>query len=85
MIGGGTDVNTAATMPADLSDEEIDRICRPLTQNAAKVRYLRSLGLVVRRRPDGTPLVSRAHYDAVMSGRVEPASASNGPKWSISA
>lgn len=75
----------ATIMPTDLSDEEINRICRPLTQNAAKVRYLRSLGLVVRRRPDGTPLVSRAHYDAVMSGRVEPASASDGPKWSVAA
>lgn len=85
MIGGGTAVNTATIMPADLSDEEIDRICRPLTQNAAKVRYLQSLGLVVRRRPDGTPLVSRAHYDAVMSGRVEPASAGDGPKWSVAA
>lgn len=52
-----------------LSDEEIDQICRPRTQGAAQIRFLRSLGLTVHRRLDGSPLVNRAHYDAVMGGQ----------------
>lgn len=53
---------------ADLTDAEIDRICSGRTQNAAKVRHLRSMGLFVRQAPDGRPLVNRAHYDVVTSG-----------------
>lgn len=73
----------------DLTDAEVDRICDGLTQSAAKVRFLQSLGLTVRRKPNGRPLVNRAHYDAVMSGRVlEPAGADEGAddgmKWSRS-
>lgn len=52
----------------DLTDDEIDRICDGLTQNAAKVRYLKSLGVDVKRKPSGRPLVNRAHYNAVRSG-----------------
>lgn len=63
----------------DLSDAEIDNICRPLKQNAAKVRHLRAMCLLVRQAPDGRPLVNRAHYNAVTSGeRKIPA---NEPKW----
>lgn len=44
----------------DLSDEEVDALCPNLTQNAAKVRYLRNvLGLQVERRSNGRPLVWR--------------------------
>lgn len=50
---------------ADLTDREIDNICHPLTQNAAKVRFLLAMKLNVRRAADGRPLVNRAHYDAV--------------------
>lgn len=50
----------------DLTDAEIDDICSGYVQNAAKVRFLRSLGLTVRQKPNGRPLVNRAHYDAVM-------------------
>ena len=47
----------------DLSDEEIDAICAGLTQNAAKVRYLRRvLNLPVDRRPNGRPLVRRSDW-----------------------
>lgn len=63
-------------MSPDLTDDEIDRLCDGLTQNAAKVRHLRSLGLRVDRRPNGRPLVSRAHYDAVMLGQRAPANTS---------
>jgi hypothetical protein len=71
-------------LKADLSDDEIAHICHPLTQGAAQCRYLRSLGLTVRRRPDGSPLVNRAHYDAVMGGG-RAGRASTGPNWSKAA
>lgn len=55
----------------DLSDEEVDQICAGLKQNAAKVRFLKQrLKVRVDRKPNGRPLVNRAHYDAVR-GRVE--------------
>lgn len=53
---------------SDLSDAEIDDICDGYRQNAAKCRFLRSLGLIVKRKPNGRPLVNRAHYDAVRCG-----------------
>lgn len=40
-----------------LTDQQINDICRGLKQNAAKVRFLQSLGFNVQRRPDGSPLV----------------------------
>lgn len=57
-----------------LSDEEIDDICAGLTQSAAKVRYLRGLGLTVGEKPNGRPLVARVNFDAVLGGvaRVSP-------------
>jgi hypothetical protein len=75
-------------MSADLTDTEIDGICEGLTQNAARVRYLKRMGLVVRQKPNGRPLVNRAHYDAVTSGnttskkKVDP---NREPAWSIAA
>lgn len=70
-------------MPPDLSDDEIDRICGGLTQHAAKVRYLRGLGLRVDRRPNGRPLVARIEWDRqyATSHHAAPAAASNGPRW----
>jgi hypothetical protein len=50
----------------NLSDIEIDEICSGYVQNAAKIRFLESLGLNVRRKPNGKPLVSRAQYEQVM-------------------
>ena len=38
-------------MNTDLTDTEIDSICDGYVQNAAKVRYLQSMGLTVRRKP----------------------------------
>lgn len=51
-----------------LSDDELLEICKPLTQPAAMIRYLKREGFHVKRRPNGWPLVSRAHYEAVMMG-----------------
>lgn len=77
---------------ADLTDEKIDNICEGLTQNAAKVRFLRGMGLEVRRKPNGKPLVNSAHYDAVTGAKKDkftggPAANSSmaGPRWKVAA
>jgi hypothetical protein len=70
----------------DLSDNEIDNICDGYIQSAAKVRFLQSMGLIVRRKPNGRPLVNRNHYDAAMGGceavgiNTEP---DNQPVWGV--
>ena len=56
--------------PVELTDQEVDQICAGLRQNAAKVRFLQRLKIRVERKPNGRPLVNRAHYVAVR-GRVE--------------
>lgn len=70
----------------DLTDAEIDNICSGYVQSAAKVRFLRSMGLVVRRKPNGRPLVNRAHYDAAMGGNGtvdSSAKSDNQPVWGV--
>ncbi|MBA3599091.1 MAG: DUF4224 domain-containing protein [Methylibium sp.] len=71
-------------MRPDLTDEEIDAICAGLKQNAAKVRFLQRLGLKVERRPNGHPLVNRAHYNAV-TGVASPDETGGAwsPKWTV--
>lgn len=61
-----------------LSDDEIAELCRPLRQPAAQVRYLESIGIIARRRPDGTVLVFRHHVTVQAQNRVRL----NGPQWS---
>lgn len=52
-----------------LEDEIIDELCFPLTQNAAKVRFLRSeFGVVVTRRKNGRPVVLREAWEARQRG-----------------
>lgn len=65
----------------DLDDQEVDRICAGLTQNAAKVKYLQSLGLLVNRRPNGRPLVARAEWEKRFVTSTQAPSA-NAPRWS---
>lgn len=70
----------------DLTDDEINDICRPLTQHAAQARFLRRLGVHVQRRLDGSLLVSRQHYIAVRFGAAVDTldllpSGGPGPKW----
>lgn len=60
-----------------LSDSELLHICKPLTQPAAMIRYLKREGFHVKRRPDGWPLLSRTNYDAIMMGHAIPADAGN--------
>jgi hypothetical protein len=50
-----------------LSDAEIADVCTPLVQPAAQVRYLRSIGLEVKLKPNGRPLVARSHFEEVLS------------------
>ena len=50
------------------TDQEVDDICAGLVNNAAKVRYLRAQGLTVTTKPNGRPLVMRAHAESVLSG-----------------
>lgn len=70
---------TMQPQPPYLTDEEIAEICRPRTQGAAQIRYLRALGLRVERRADGTPLVWRHHLERTPAA-AGPA-ASNEPAW----
>lgn len=74
-------------MTQDLPDDEIDSICAGLTRNDAKRRYLERMGLTVRAKPNGKPLVNRAHYEAVMNGTGthSRAAKSRGPLWSVAA
>lgn len=67
----------------DLTDAEVDAICEGLSQGAAKVRYLRGLGLRVARRPNGRPLVARADWERVYARRQaeEAPAPANGPRW----
>lgn len=74
-------------LPPYLTDAELAEICRPRTQGAAQIRYLRALGLKVERRADGTPLVWR--HDVERRREAPAASgtvgASNEPAWSRNA
>lgn len=67
----------------NLTEAELRDICRPLTQPAAQVRYLQSIGVTARRRPDGTVLVCRAHYNDVMSKTLATAGDDDQPVWSV--
>jgi hypothetical protein len=70
-------MNTTLNASPALSDAEIDGLCEGLTQNAARIRYLRSLGLTVNTKPNGRPLVMRAHAERVLAGEKVPAEAAN--------
>ncbi len=65
-----------------LTDAELFDICRPRRQGAAQIRYLRSIGVPVQRRADGTPLVWRRDVErpaGPAGGATVPAS--NEPNW----
>ena len=64
--------------PACLTDAEVDAICDGLVQNAAKLRYLRRMGLPVERKPNGRPLVRRADWERGTAPTTRPNVA---PKW----
>jgi hypothetical protein len=59
---------SVSTLPF-LSDAEIAEICQPLTMPAAQYRHLTRLGLIVKRKPNGRPLVARGEFERVLIGR----------------
>ena len=64
-----------------LSDEEINELCKPLTQPAAQVRYLRQvLKLTVTTKPNGRPVVIRSHAERVLSGMSASGASDEGGK-----
>jgi hypothetical protein len=70
----------------NLTDSQVDDICAGLKQNSAKVRYLQGLGLVVKRKPNGRPLVNEEHYRMVMTASASQATIlhkSHEPIWGV--
>ena len=62
-----------------LTDAEVAEICAPLVVPAYQVKYLKRLGLVVNRKPNGRPLVARGEVDRVLVGRApQPAQNAGG-------
>ena len=64
-----------------LSDAEIDDMCAGLRQSAAKVRFLKRMGLHVERKPNGAPLVRRSALDSPATNGAPCRDA--GPKWGV--
>lgn len=60
---------------AYFSDAQVDEMTDGLTQDAAKIRYLRRLGLRVDRKPNGRPLAWRP--ETVPDQAVPVAAATN--------
>jgi len=52
-----------SNLPPWLTDDEIANLTKPLVQAAARKRYLRGLGLPVREKPNGDPLVLRSELE----------------------
>lgn len=57
-----------------LTDSEINEICDPLTQSYAQRRFLLNLGILVKKKPNGRPLVSRAEFERAMMNNPAKAS-----------
>lgn len=66
--------------PPWLLEHEIENLCEGLTQSAAQIRYIKRLGLTVRTKPNGRPLVMRADFAAIQMLHDKTASPGNGPK-----
>lgn len=62
----------ANSAPPWLTPEEIAGVCTPLKQAAAQARFLQSLGLTVRTKPNGAPLVMRPHLEDVLGYQAKP-------------
>lgn len=61
------------------TDAELADLCEPLQQPAAQIRYLRDLGLMVKAKPNGRPLLARSEFERVLgASRLHP-TATSGP------
>lgn len=58
-----------STPPPNLTDAEISEICEPLKLGKAQCRFLERLGMVVKQKPNGKPLLARGEFERVMIGR----------------
>lgn len=59
------------------SDAEVDEMCAGLSQPAAKIRYLKRLGLKVDRKPNGAPLAWRPVPAAPAAAQNDPSKGLN--------
>jgi len=60
-----------------LTDIEINDICSPLKRSNSQIRFLAGLGLLVREKPNGRPLVARNEFERAMINRPAQASAND--------
>lgn len=60
-----------------LSPAEIADICDGVSTAAAQVKHLERLGLLVRRKPNGRPLVARSEFERVLGAGRFGAQAQN--------
>ena len=49
-----------------LTDSEINEICAPLIQPYAQRQFLSRLGILVKKKPNGRALVSRAEFERAL-------------------
>jgi hypothetical protein len=61
------------SLPPYLTEDEIAGITDPLTQGAARIKYIRALGVKAEKKPNGQPLVWRADFDAARQRNAEAA------------
>ena len=74
-----------STLPY-LTDSEMRDICAPLIRSDAIRRWFARNGFHFAKKPNGMPLISRSHYESVMSGKPESApSATNAAVPNIAA
>lgn len=60
-----------------LTDIEINDICAPLKRSNSQCRFLAGLGLLVRKKPNGRPLVARNEFERAMINRPPQAPAND--------
>ncbi len=51
-----------------LTAAEIDDLCQGLKRNGDRLAYLKRLGLNVKEKPNGAPLLLRSNVEAVLGG-----------------
>lgn len=61
-------MTTVAMATPYLTDTEINEICAPLKIGAAQRKHLERMGMLVKLKPNGRPLVARAEFERVMTG-----------------
>jgi hypothetical protein len=53
----------------NLTDAEVLAICEPLKLGGAQCKFLERLGMIVKRKPNGRPLIARGEFERVMIGK----------------